>query len=147
MIVTLTGTGTGLAETISLDSAQRDALGGRYRRQARPISLAIPAKVQLYRSISTRSTGSAGHRLVGRGHKYHPDGVTYDDVLTPTVSGEPGGTPTVYLDGTTTVAPCFVDNNDGTYTVTTDPLANGSWETFRSPSRTLLEMSRSSAVR
>ena len=52
------------------------------------------------------------------------DGVTYDDVLTLTVSGEPGGTPTVYLDGTTTVASSFVDNNDGTYTVTTDPLAN-----------------------
>ena len=53
------------------------------------------------------------------------DGVTYDDVLTLNVSGEAGGTPTVYLDGTTVVASSFVDNGDGTYVVTTDPLANG----------------------
>ena len=51
--------------------------------------------------------------------------MTYDDVLTLNVSGEAGGTPTVYLDGTTVVASSFVDNGDGTYVVTTDPLANG----------------------
>ena len=49
--------------------------------------------------------GSAGHRLLGRGQRISIPTVSRTMALpTPTASGEPGGTPTVYLDGTTTVA-------------------------------------------
>ena len=51
------------------------------------------------------------------------DGVTSDNTLTLTVSGEPGGTPTLYVDGEA-FGPGFTwtEDSEGVYTVATDEL-------------------------
>ena len=127
-MVTVTGTGTGSAQTVSLTTPQLDALGDGL----------VTVGSTATDVAGNQSSGTVVSFTLDRVNPAQPtidswaedtnignDGVTHDDVLTLEVSGEAGGTPTVYLDGTTTVPSSFSDHGDGTYTVTTGTLANG----------------------
>ena len=130
-IVTITGTGTGSAQVVGLDSDDLIALG---------------EGAVVVNSVATDPAGNTDSDGTGftldtivpdapsidswaTDTNITDDGVTYDNTLTVSVTGEPGGTPRLYVSGSHVESDgsadyTWTEDAPGAYTIITDELAH-----------------------
>ena len=130
-VVTITGTGTGSAQVVGLDSDDLIALGEG------------PVVVNSVATDPAGNTDSDGTGFTldtifpdapsidswATDTNIADDGVTYDNTLTVSVTGEPGGTPRLYVSGSHVESDgsadyTWTEDAPGAYTIITDELAH-----------------------